>query len=271
MKVENLTLSNFNNRKFKVETYTQEQNDKLVESNHPLIIILPGGSFNHYAKREGEPVALAYASKGYNCAVMYYNLVQDPGKVYPDAALSGLSLISYYRKNAEKYHIDTNKIVVCGFSAGGHVASAIDLFAHNSDIAKVFKYDEKDVAPNAEILGYPLIDVMQIGFPLTPEQIAAFPKEKYICNTSLGVTSKTSPTFIFQTWDDPTVKITNSIEYIEALNANHVKFEAHLFDRGGHGYSLATKELVTKGNEWQDNFHVAHWFELSIEWLNHML
>ena len=78
---------------------------------------------------------------------------------------------------------------------------------------------------------------------------------------------ETPDTFIFQAWDDPVVLIGNSIEYIGALNKNKVSAEAHLFNHGYHGFSLARHNVETKGQAWQDNPHAAHWFNLAMEWL----
>lgn len=41
MKVENLTLTNFNNRKFNIHTYTLENNPNLAEKKRPLMIVIP--------------------------------------------------------------------------------------------------------------------------------------------------------------------------------------------------------------------------------------
>lgn len=60
MKIENLTLTNFNQREFKIHTYVLDQNPELVEQKRPLAIVVPGGSFEHLAQRESEPVALAF-------------------------------------------------------------------------------------------------------------------------------------------------------------------------------------------------------------------
>ena len=88
---------------------------------------------------------------------------------------------------------------------------------------------------------------------------------KELLDTALGVTPDTPPTFIFQAVDDPVVLIDNTIEYITALRKKRVHFEAHLFNKGGHGFSLATPEVAMAGRE--PDSHLAHWFELSLEWL----
>ena len=88
MKIETVTLTNFNDRQYKGKhTCILEQNPELVEQKRPLAIVVPGGSFEHLSKREGEPVALAFNNQGFNSVVMEYNLVHDEGKIYPDAGL----------------------------------------------------------------------------------------------------------------------------------------------------------------------------------------
>lgn len=267
MKTENISLTNFNNRKFTIHTYTLDENPKLVENKRPLVIVIPGGSFDHLSLREGEPVALAYNSHGFNSVVMEYNLVQDAGKIYPDAGLDVLSTIKYYRDNAEKYHIDPNKIVTIGFSAGGHVASSANYMANSLEYTKKYGYKPVEVRPNKTILGYPLINISQIGFEVPEGETEKMPDDPKLLDGALGVTRETPATFVFQAWDDPIVLISNSIEYIKALNENHVKCEAHLYERGFHGFSLARPEVVEKGSEWENNPHAASWFKLSLEWL----
>ena len=267
MRVENLTLANFNNREYQVDTYALEPNPELVEQKRPLAIVVPGGSFNHLSKREGEPVALAFNNQGFNSVVMEYNLVQDPGKIYPDAGLDVLSTVKYFRDHADEYQLDKDKILTVGFSAGGHVVSVANNMALNKNYQTKYDFDKTDVLPNKTILGYPLIDIKKIGFPIPEDQKAKMPVEEDILDSALGVTRETPDTFIFQAWDDPVVLIGNSIEYIGALNKNKVSAEAHLFNHGYHGFSLARHNVETKGQDWQDNPHAAHWFNLAMEWL----
>lgn len=271
MKTETLTLTNFNNRQFKIHTYTLDRNKKLARQKKPLIIVIPGGSFDHLSKRESEPVALAYAARGFNSAVMEYNLLQDPGRIYPDAGLDVLATVKYYRDHAASYQIDPAKIVTIGFSAGGHVATAANYLADSPKFSGRYHYQSQTVRPNKTILGYPLINIDKIGFPLPANADENMPAEAELKDTALGVTRETPATFIFQAWDDPIVLISNAIEYLAALNKNQVECEAHLFTHGYHGFSLARPHTMEKDQDWQDNPHVARWFNLSLEWLKQEL
>ena len=66
MKIENLTLTNFNGREFNVTYYSLQDNPQLLLKKRPLMLVFPGGSFDHLSLREGEPVALAYAAHGFD-------------------------------------------------------------------------------------------------------------------------------------------------------------------------------------------------------------
>ena len=107
-----------------------------------------------------------------------------------------------------------------------------------------------------------------MGFEIPDDQKDNITSESELRDSELGFTRETPATFIFQAWDDPIVLISNSIEYIRALYANQVSCETHLFNHGGHGFSLARPETSEK--DYQNNPHVAHWFDLSLEWLNNI-
>ena len=115
-----------------------------------------------------------------------------------------------------------------------------------------------------------MTDVHKVAFEIGGRADGALPPDPKLVDTALGVSPKTPPTFIFQSWNDPICLPTNAMAYEEALFKNKVKCEAHMFDIGYHGYSLATPELSTEDIFWQGNPHTARWFNLSLEWLDHL-
>ena len=269
METKKIQLKNFNDRIYTVETYTIKSDRPPLDKKRPLMVVIPGGSFTHLSARESEPIAMAYMARGYNACIVNYNLLQDEGQIYPDAGLDVLSTIKYYRDHAAEYQIDPQRIVTIGFSAGGHIATGANYMADEAKYQEKYGYQEDEVRPNATILGYPLTDVHKVAFELGSQAESALPKDEKLIDTSLGVTEKTPATFIFQSWNDPIVLPTTTMAYESALYANHVQCEAHMFDIGLHGYSLATPELATEDNSWQGSRHTAKWLELSLEWLAH--
>ena len=75
------------------------------------------------------------------------------------------------------------------------------------------------------------------------------------------VTKFSSPAFIWHTVNDDVVPVIGSITMAQKYNEYKIPFELHLFEKGQHGLSVATKE-VNSVNE-----NVAEWLRLSVNWL----
>ena len=74
----------------------------------------------YLSPREAEPVALAYAAKGIHAFVLHYSVGWNASGLEPLKEMDWA--ISYIREHAEEWNIDSDKIISCGFSAGGHLA-----------------------------------------------------------------------------------------------------------------------------------------------------
>ena len=109
------------------------------EKKRPAVIVCPGGGYLYCSPREGEPVALRYAAAGFHAFVLRYSTGRDAGGFAPLKEVSWA--VQLLRENSEEWNIDPEKIVTCGFSAGGHLALSAGLLAEHK--------------PNAMILGYP--------------------------------------------------------------------------------------------------------------------
>ena len=86
----------------------------------PLVLVVPGGGYSHLSAREGDPVALQFAAAGYHTAVLRYAVGDDAAHGLPLRQL--VSAIGLVRQHAAAWHVQPDKIAVCGFSAGGHLA-----------------------------------------------------------------------------------------------------------------------------------------------------
>lgn len=113
----------------------------------PLVLVVPGGGYSHVSAREGDPVALQFAAAGYHTAVLRYAVGVDAAHGLPLRQL--VSAIGLVRQHAAAWHVQPDKIAVCGFSAGGHLAlsGAVLAVPGLPDPPR----------PNAVILGYPVI------------------------------------------------------------------------------------------------------------------
>ena len=88
--------------------------------DRPLVLVVPGGGYTHVSAREGDPVALQFAAAGYHTAVLDYAICEKAKDYMPLRQLA--EAIGLVRQHAAQWHILPEKIAVCGFSAGGHLA-----------------------------------------------------------------------------------------------------------------------------------------------------
>lgn len=213
---------------------------------HPCMFICPGGAYRFVSQTEGEIVAKEFYQKGYNSFVLTYTTdfsLTVPLGTQPlkDASRA----IRFIRKNAEEFHIDVDKLVICGFSAGGHLAASVCV--HYDDVIEENPmYKAFSNRPDAAILSYPVIKTGKYSHydsfyalcgdkPIEDEMMQYMSLEKH-------VTQSTPPCFIWQTTTDETVPVENSYVFAESCKAAGVSFAHHVFSRGQHGLSLANED-----------------------------
>ena len=130
------------------------------ERNRPMIVICPGGGYEHVSPREGEAIALQFMTTGAHAAVLRYD-VSGQGAEFPQHLLELAASVAYVRKHAAEYCIDPDKILVAGFSAGGHLAASLGCFWKEKWLEELMQAETgatmKDYQPNGEILAYPVI------------------------------------------------------------------------------------------------------------------
>lgn len=227
------------------------------ESRRDLVIIIPGGGYHFVNPREAEPIAEALMKKGFHAAILNY--LNEPIQ-YTKLVENVWQLIHpwcYDRRVA--------RVVIMGFSAGGHLAGLLTR-EHPTDFA-------------ALVLAYPVISAMPefdpngsmtnlVGHPLSSQ-------ERHHLSLEQHVTKGWPPTFIWSTSDDEMVSIDHSLALITALRNNGVSVESHFFAHGPHGLSLADETTPwddMPGDEYERLYGDIHcWFELAVRWMTRTL
>lgn len=225
------------------------------EKNRPAVLVCPGGGYVYCSPREAEPVALSYAARGFHAFVLRYSVSKDAAGFTPLEEVDWA--IGHIREHAAQWHIDPEKIAVCGFSAGGHLALASGVLAKNR--------------PNAMILGYPATSAPNIpggDFLLKilegRDDVTDADAEKY--DLIQKVTADTPPMFLAATAEDFLTAFC-SLPLVNAYARLGKPCEVHIFQYGPHGYSLAN-EVTADGSQAMLEPAFAQWQELSVQWLH---
>lgn len=223
----------------KLVSYIHEEG----EQARPCMLVVPGGAYCVVSPTEGEIVAMEFYEKGYNAFVLTYTtnpLMLEPLKDQPMRDLS--RAIRFIRSRAGEFCIDPDRLVICGFSAGGHLSASVCV--HFADIRDEV-YETISNRPDAAILSYPVITSGEkahqgsfqalLGAQATEEEL------KYM-SLETQVTADTPPCFLWQTATDEAVPVENSYLFAQALREKGIAFAHHVFSCGKHGLSLANEK-----------------------------
>ncbi|MCD8014571.1 MAG: alpha/beta hydrolase [Lachnospiraceae bacterium] len=231
----------------------------------PMVVICPGGGYEFLSDREAEIVAMQYLSMGYHAAVLRYSVAPA---VYPTALLELGKAVSVIRSNAKDWHVDTDRIVVSGFSAGGHLAANYGMFWNRSFLAEELKEESERLRPNALILCYPVISSGEFAHDGSFRNLlgADYEAQKKELSLEFCVGEQVPRTFVWHTCEDDCVPVQNSLLLVNALVEHHISTEFHLFERGGHGLSLANRLTGSADGGWTEQA-VAVWPQLVHAWM----
>lgn len=220
------------------------------------VIIFPGGGYAIRATHEGVGYAEYLTANGIDCFVLQYRVSPDH---FPYPLLDARRSVRFVRANAERFGIDPNKIAVMGSSAGGHLAAFVSTYLKPIDGEGVDALDTVDFRPNAQLLCYPVIDMMghRGSFLNLLGENAADICEDY--TPSLICDDKTPPVFLWHTSSDPGVNVINSYKYAIRLRELNVPVEMHIYPVGGHGLGLAPQLP-----------YIQNWAPHLVDWLKFM-
>lgn len=240
--------------------------DMMGERLRPLIIICPGGGYGHLSFREGEAIAIRMNSLGYNACVLRYSLAPNS---YPSQIFELASTIAFIRSNAIQWQCDVNKIIVAGFSAGGHLAASLGVMWNEDYLSTHLNIDKEMLKPNALLLGYPVITSGPFAHRNSFLNLLGPHYNGLVEDMSLEnrVSPDTPKTFMWHTFEDKSVPLENSLLFAQALRANDIPFEYHVFPNGSHGLALCTQETnPLKGDKFQPEN--ACWIDMFKNWID---
>lgn len=255
---------------YKATLYTyflDNSNEMHPEKKRPVIVICPGGGYEMTSDREAEPIAMRFLAMGYHAVVLRYSVYPA---VYPEALLQVGETVKYLREHANEYHIDNNKIILLGFSAGGHLAGSFGVFWNRPFLEKELSVEQEMLRPNGMILCYPVITSGDKAHHSSIKHLLGERYEELKEEMALEkqVSKDTPKTFLWHTATDDCVPVENSLLFFQALHDHDIPVEMHIYPIGGHGLGLANEETsIPNGYGVQEE--CQSWISLVEDWLRH--
>jgi len=204
------------------------------------LVICPGGGYQHLSPREGNDYALWLNQHGITCFVLKYRLGAD-GYRHPAELQDAARAVRTIRARADEFKIGPKRIGIMGSSAGGHVASMLMTHFDAGDTNSADVIEQQSSRPDIGILCYPVITMGEFAHPGSKGfLLGRNPAPELVQETSseLHVDANTPPCFIWCTSEDRTVPPENTLMFAGALRKNHVPFDLHIYQKGGHGMGL---------------------------------
>jgi acetyl esterase/lipase len=208
------------------------------------LLVIPGGGYSSEGgDRGGREIAQHFSALGITCFVLRYRL---PGEGWANRATVPLQdaqrAMRLIRHGAEKYDVDPARLAAIGFSAGGHLSASLAIRSAMKVYEPVDAADTLDSRPVVAGLMYPVITMGEGAHPGSLEKLLGpNPAAAAVADWSLEKHAATDavPSFICLAADDTTVPpFPNGITMFGALQAAKVPSELHVFEVGGHGFSL---------------------------------
>jgi acetyl esterase/lipase len=231
----------------------------------PAVLVLPGGGYGFTSPREGEPIALKFASAGFHAFVLHYRV--SPNR-HPKPLLDASRAVHIIREKADAWNIVPDKIIVCGFSAGGHLAASLGVHWDKAFLSGIPGLAAGRNKPFALILGYPVISSGPNAHQGSFKNLLGgdAPKELYeLMCLDRHVGPQTPPAFLWHTQADAAVPVENSLLFAGALQKAGLPFELHIYPDGPHGLSLADEETAHAVSHIVPR--VQSWMQLAVTWL----
>ena len=216
------------------------------------MVICPGGAYIHLAPHEGNDYALWLNQHGVTCFVLKYRLGTS-GYRHPAMLNDASRAVRWVRAHADEFKVDAHRVGIMGSSAGGHLAATLLTHFDAGDANAADAIERQGSRPDLGVLCYPVISMGEFTHKGSKESLLGKnpdPELVKLLSNELQVTTNTPPCFLWTTFEDTAVPIENTLLFAAALQKNHVPFDLHVYQKGGHGMGLKDKPPFANPHPW---------------------
>ena len=207
--------------------------------DRPFLLVVPGGGFvNVWNLTEGWPIAEQFNRLGYHAFILTYQVEGEKNLLAKDLedVARALRLI---RDSAARFHVNADRYVTCGFSAGGYLVclwnTKLGYPAHGlpkpaacfpiypvTSLKEGIRYVSPDLAESIRLYGCPIEQAARMEYEI-PDHAEGFP-----------------PSAIFLAAGDELVSPENSRALAAALDRLGIPCRLEIGPTGGHGFADGT-------------------------------
>lgn len=255
--------------KTKLCTYILDHSQDIGINKRPLVLLCPGGGYEFTSDREAEPLAMRFLAMGCHAAVLRYSCSPS---VYPTALLETAQCMKLIHSYAQEWNVDTNKIVIAGCSAGGHLAASLGTHWHEPWLAEQTGVKNEILRPAGMLLCYPVITSGEYAHEGSFQALLRGQDTKELreqVSLEKQVTKHTPRAFIWHTFTDDCVPAENALLMASAMKAHGISVELHLYPKGGHGLS-ACDEQTANPEGYGIQAECQSWLSLAEVWLKNL-
>jgi len=196
--------------------------------SYPAILFFFGGGWNSGNPGHFEPHARYFTSRGMVCFRADYRVKRRQGTTPLESVKDAKSAMRFVREHAAVFHVDPQKIVASGGSAGGHLAAATALVTAFNEGSDRLTYS---CVPNALVLFNPVIDNGPGGYG--NERVG----ESYKDFSPLhNIREGAPPTIFFLGTEDKLIPVETAQYYKLVMEKVRSRCDLFLYEGEGHGF-----------------------------------
>lgn len=230
---------------------------ELEKRKGAAVLVCPGGGFAGLEfDKEGTEIARWLQGNGIVGVVLKYRLPDPESNIYfrKGALADAKRAIRFIRSKRDEWGIDSQRIGVVGFSAGGFLTAATGTLFDDGDPQAADSVERIGCRPDFIAPIYPLISLSTLSGRLAKvtDRILgpnSSQSDREALSLDTRVSEQTPPAFIVQAHDDY-LSSRNSILFYEALKRENVLAEIHIYSEGGHGFGIRENVPGSVGSRW---------------------
>jgi acetyl esterase/lipase len=220
------------------------------DARFPAVVLVHGGGWFSGDKGSQREIATGttLAENGFAAFSINYVLAAKGRPVWPQNLYDVKTAIRWLRKNADRLHVDPNRIGVMGASAGGHLAAMAAVTGPESGLDPPGPYGEYSCRVQAAIDFYGPIDLTTWSLKRFPElhpDLAMLPgtrvknPEVYkLASPTTHVDKNDPPMLIVHGAADDLVSVGESQRFAEVLKRAGAPHQLVIVAGGGHSFGL---------------------------------